>query len=40
ADRFHVIMDMKTPGLIGPTAPAYGLCLMQVNYPHPFEEEV
>jgi len=40
ANRFHVIMEMKTPGLIGPTAPAHGLCLMQVNYPHPFEEEV
>jgi len=39
-DEFYSIMDMKKPGLAGPTAPACGLCLMQVNYPRPFEEEM
>ncbi len=39
-DEFYSIMATKKPGLAGPTAPACGLCLMQVNYPHPFEEEV
>ena len=39
-DEFYGILEAKKPGLAGPTAPARGLCLMQVNYPHPFEEEV
>ena len=38
-DEFYSIMEAKKPGLAGPTAPACGLCLMQVNYPHPFAEE-
>ena len=37
-DEFHSIVEAKRPGLAGPTAPAYGLCLMRVNYPHPLEE--
>jgi len=39
-DEFHSIIAAKKPGLAGPTAPACGLCLMQVNYPRPFEEEI
>jgi len=39
-DEFCSIIEMKKPGLVGPTAPARGLCLMQVNYPYPFEEEI
>ena len=39
-DEFCSIIEMKKPGLGGPTAPARGLCLMQVNYPYPFEKEV
>jgi len=39
-DEFCSIIEMKKPSLAGPTAPACGLCLMQVNYPHPFEEEI
>ena len=38
-DEFYSIMELKKTGLAGPTAPACGLYLMQVNYPHPFEEE-
>jgi tRNA pseudouridine38-40 synthase len=38
ADEFRSILEAKTPGLAGPTAPAQGLCLMQVNYPHSWEE--
>ncbi|MDP2932374.1 MAG: tRNA pseudouridine(38-40) synthase TruA [Chloroflexota bacterium] len=30
--EFHSIIDRREPGLAGPTAPACGLCLMQVNY--------
>jgi tRNA pseudouridine38-40 synthase len=37
-DEFYSIAEAKTPGLAGPTAPACGLCLMQINYPHPFGE--
>jgi len=36
-DEFYSIIKARKPGLAGPTAPAYGLCLMMVNYPHPFE---
>ncbi len=39
-DEFCSIMKAKKSGLAGPTAPARGLCLMQVNYPYPFEEEI
>jgi len=39
-DEFYSIMEAKSPGLAGPTAPAHGLCLMQVNYPRSFEEEI
>jgi len=39
-NEFCSIMEMRKPGLGGPAAPARGLCLMQVNYPHPFEKEV
>ncbi len=39
-EEFYGIVEAKKPGLAGPTAPACGLCLMQVNYPHPFKEEV
>lgn len=38
-DEFHNIIEAKKPGLAGPTAPACGLCLMQVNYSRPFEGE-
>ena len=38
-DEFNRIMDAKNPGLAGPTLPACGLCLEQVDYPRPFEEE-
>ena len=36
-DEFCAIMEARKPGLAGPTAPACGLFLMQVNYPYPFE---
>lgn len=39
-DEFYSIMEAKKPALAGPTVPACGLCLMQVNYPHPFEGEM
>ena len=32
-DEFKDILQAKTPGLAGPTAPAHGLCLEKVNYP-------
>jgi len=38
-DEFYSILGAKKLGLGGPAAPARGLCLMQVNYPRPFEEE-
>jgi tRNA pseudouridine38-40 synthase len=31
-DEFHRIMEAGVPGLAGPTAPSYGLCLSKVNY--------
>lgn len=37
-DEFRSIFEARRPGLAGPTAPAYGLCLMRVNYPHSLEE--
>jgi len=39
-DEFHGIIEAKKPGLAGPTAPACGLCLMQISYPLPFSGEV
>jgi len=36
-DEFHRIIEARKPGLAGPMAPAHGLCLMQINYPHSFE---
>ncbi len=39
SDEFYSIIRERRPGLAGPTAPARGLYLIQVNYPHPFEEE-
>ena len=36
-DDFYNILERRTEGLAGPTAPASGLCLMRVNYPAPFE---
>jgi len=37
-DEFRRIIEAKKPGLAGPTAPAFGLYLMRINYPHSFEE--
>jgi len=37
--EFKQVIESRTPGLAGPTAPAEGLCLMQVNYPVPFKGE-
>lgn len=37
-DEFRSIIEAKRPGLAGPTLPACGLCLVRVEYPHPFEE--
>jgi len=34
-DDFKRIMEARKPGLAGPTAPAMGLYLVQVNYPRP-----
>ena len=39
-EEFQEIMEARKPGLAGPTLPARGLCLMRVNYPHPFEEQL
>ena len=39
-NEFRGIIEAKKPGLAGPLVPAYGLCLMRINYPHPFEEEL
>lgn len=39
ADEFKNMVEEKTPGLAGPTAPAEGLFLMKVNYPTPFNGE-
>lgn len=37
-DEFRSILEARRPALAGPTAPAYGLCLMWVNYPVLWEE--
>jgi len=39
-DEFCSIIEAKKTSLVGPNVPARGLFLMQVNYPHPFEEEI
>jgi len=39
-DEFYSIIEARKPGLAWPTAPACGLFLMRVNYPHSFEEEL
>jgi tRNA pseudouridine38-40 synthase len=39
-DEFYGMVEVKKPGLAGPTAPACGLCLMGVNYPRSFGEEM
>jgi len=39
-DEFHSIIEAKKPGMAGPTAPACGLCLTQIDYPGPFGGEV
>jgi tRNA pseudouridine38-40 synthase len=39
-DEFQSMVEAKQPGLVGPTLPACGLCLVSVEYPHPFEEKV
>ena len=38
-DEFDSIIEEKRPGLAGPTLPACGLCLVRVEYPHPFKEQ-
>ena len=39
-DEFSGMVESRTPGLAGPTAPAGGLCLMRGNYPCPFDGDV
>ena len=39
-EDFHSIIELRKPGLAGPTAPACGLFLVKVNYARPFEEEI
>jgi tRNA pseudouridine38-40 synthase len=39
-DQFCSIIEMRQPGLVGPMAPARGLCLIRVSYPGHFEEEM
>lgn len=34
-DEFKKMIEARTPGLAGPTAPSAGLCLVRVNYPEP-----
>jgi len=36
---FKKMVQAKTHGLAGPTAPACGLCLMRINYPNPLRGE-
>jgi len=35
-DEFNSIIEVKKPGMAGPTAPACGLCLTRINYPNHF----
>ena len=39
-EEFYSIMEANKVGLAGPVAPACGLYLMQVNYPHDIEEYI
>ena len=34
-EYFHEVMEARIPGLAGPRAPAWGLCLEKVNYAQP-----
>ncbi len=36
--EFYNMVQARKPGRAGQTAPACGLCLMQINYPHPLGE--
>ncbi|MCX7911432.1 MAG: tRNA pseudouridine(38-40) synthase TruA [Dehalococcoidales bacterium] len=36
-EEFRKLIEAKTPGLAGPTAPASGLCLVKVNYAVEFQ---
>ncbi len=36
-NEFNNIIGAKEPGLAGPAAPACGLYLMRISYPHPWE---
>ena len=36
-DEFEGLFEARQPGLAGPTVPACGLYLMQINYPQPLE---
>ena len=38
-DEFNSIVESRSPGLAGPTAPACGLCLIRVNYPGSLGED-
>jgi len=40
SDEFYSIIEAKKSGLAGPTAPACGLYLVRVNYPHSLEEYI
>lgn len=37
--EFHGLLEKKQPGLARPAAPAGGLCLMEINYNNPVEED-
>ncbi len=37
-NEFVLLLESRKPGLAGPSLPAHGLCLMQVNYPLAIEE--
>ncbi len=39
SDEFYSILEAKKPGTAWPTAPARGLCLIQVNYHNNFGED-
>jgi tRNA pseudouridine38-40 synthase len=39
-DEFRSIIEAKRRGLAGPALPAYGLCLVRVEYPHTFKGQV
>lgn len=39
-NEFYDILEARKPSLAWPTAPARGLCLTQINYPRPLEEEM